>query len=118
MPQTVHIVSFPRLLHASSMYRTLASNAPHVFDSVRTLIVWGYSLAVRSLNLLFSFSLLLLLSCVSVSYVTCRVLLLFLFAPQVGWESQYTYIYLEIIGFLILVTGTMVYNELIKIPGF
>lgn len=48
-----------------------------VIDSLRTMVIWGFSLAVR-------------------------------------WES---FCWVEVIGFVILLSGTMIYNQVIRVPG-
>jgi hypothetical protein len=48
-----------------------------VLDSLRTMVIWGFSLAV-------------------------------------GWEK---FCWVQIIGFLLLLTGTVIYNGLVKVPG-
>jgi hypothetical protein len=49
-----------------------------VLDSLRTMVIWGFSMAV-------------------------------------GWE---TFCYVQIIGFVVLLTGTFIFNGLIRVPGF
>jgi hypothetical protein len=49
-----------------------------VLDSLRTLVIWGFSMAV-------------------------------------GWES---FCYVQIIGFVVLLTGTFIFNGIIVVPGF
>jgi len=43
-----------------------------------------------------------------------RTLIIWIFSLIVGWQSFY---WLQIIGFLILVVGTLTYNKIIKLPG-
>jgi hypothetical protein len=49
-----------------------------VLDSLRTMVIWGFSMAV-------------------------------------GWE---TFCYVQIIGFVVLLTGTFIFNGIIQVPGF
>ena len=49
-----------------------------VIDSLRTMVIWGFSLAVK-------------------------------------WE---TFCWVEIIGFVVLLAGSMVYNQVIRVPRF
>jgi len=44
-----------------------------------------------------------------------RTLIIWIFSLIVGWQSFY---WLQIIGFLILLAGTLIYNKILKIPGF
>lgn len=47
---------------------------------------------------------------------TSRTLLIWIFSLILGWES---FLALELIGFILLVVGTLVYNEIVIIPiGF
>jgi len=43
-----------------------------------------------------------------------RTLIIWIFSLIVGWQSFY---WLQIIGFLILLAGTLIYNKIIKLPG-
>lgn len=44
---------------------------------------------------------------------TCRTLLIWCISLMIGWEKFY---WQELIGFILLVVGTLVYNEIIELP--
>jgi multidrug transporter EmrE-like cation transporter len=46
----------------------------------------------------------------------CRTLFIWLYAVFVGWESFHA---LEVVGFVVLICGTSLYNEILKscLPG-
>lgn len=46
----------------------------------------------------------------------CRTLFIWLYALHAGWESFHA---LEVVGFVVLISGTSLYNEIIKtcLPG-
>lgn len=44
---------------------------------------------------------------------TSRTLLIWGFSMLVGWE---TFVWLQLVGFAFLVTGTLIYNEIVKVP--
>jgi drug/metabolite transporter (DMT)-like permease len=46
---------------------------------------------------------------------TSRTVLIWVFSIFVGWE---TFVWLQLVGFFFLVLGTLVYNEILKIPWF
>lgn len=43
-----------------------------------------------------------------------RTMVIWAFSMGVGWED---FCYVQIPGFILLLLGTMIYNELIRIPG-
>ena len=49
-----------------------------VLDSLRTMVIWGFSLGI-------------------------------------GWEK---FCWVQVVGFVLLLTGTFIFNALIKVPGF
>jgi hypothetical protein len=49
-----------------------------VIDSLRTMVIWGFSLAVK-------------------------------------WES---FCWVQLIGFALLLAGSMIYNQVVRLPGF
>jgi hypothetical protein len=46
----------------------------------------------------------------------CRTVFIWLYALHAGWESFHA---LEVVGFVVLISGTSLYNEIIKtcLPG-
>lgn len=46
----------------------------------------------------------------------CRTVFIWLYALHAGWESFHA---LEVVGFIVLISGTSLYNEIIKscLPG-
>jgi hypothetical protein len=75
-----------------------------VLDSVRTMTIWGFSLA----GLLFS-------KHPTKSLVTSNPLTNHgFFHLPVGWE---TFQFMQIIGFVLLISGTFVYNGILIVPA-